>query len=104
MVACLYHSNHKKNYRSILHDREVFHDPFAYNPDRYLKDGKIDTAIRDPNVAFFGLEEESALADTSARTRCFQSHLLAVYDIRPGLDEDGNEVEIKPEMTSGMLS
>ncbi|KXN86456.1 hypothetical protein AN958_10071 [Leucoagaricus sp. SymC.cos] len=31
-------------------------------------------------------------------------HILAVYDIRPGLDKNGKEVEIRPEMSNGLLS
>jgi len=29
---------------------------------------------------------------------------MTVYDIRPGVGDDGKELEIKPEMTNGLLS
>ena len=31
-------------------------------------------------------------------------HILTVYDIQPGLGDDGEELEIKPEMTDGLVS
>ncbi|KAF9447113.1 cytochrome P450 [Macrolepiota fuliginosa MF-IS2] len=91
---------------TILHDPEVFDDPLTYNPDRYLKDGKIDPTVRDPNVAFFGFGRRICPGRYFSENSLFTyvTHLLAVYDIRPGLDKDGKEVEIKPEMTNGLLS
>ncbi|KAJ3552268.1 hypothetical protein NP233_g12920 [Leucocoprinus birnbaumii] len=72
----------------ILHDPEVYKDPLEFRPERFLKDGKIDPGVRDPMNAFgFG------------RRIC-----PAVYDIRPGLDSNGKEIAIQPEMTSELLS
>jgi hypothetical protein len=99
-------ANRKNFHRSILHDPEVFSDPLTYNPDRYLKDGKINTAVRDPNVAFFGFGRRICPGRHFSENSLYSivSHVLAVYDIRPGLDKNGKEVEIRPEMTSGMLT
>ncbi len=96
----------KNFYRTILHDPDVFPDPFKYDPGRYLKGGKINTAIRDPNVAFFGFGRRICPGRFFSENSLFSivSHVLAVYDIKPPLDKDGKEVEMKPEMTSGMLS
>ncbi|KAF9440499.1 cytochrome P450 [Macrolepiota fuliginosa MF-IS2] len=91
---------------TILHDPEAFEDPLTYNPDRYLKDGKIDPTVRDPNVASFGFGRRICPGRFFSDNSLFSiiTHILAVYDIRPGLDKDGKEVEIKPEVTSGLLS
>jgi len=92
--------------RSILHDPETYKDPLAYNPDRFLKDGEIDPTVRDPTVAAFGFGRRICpgrfLAENSLFI--FICHILTVYDIRPGLDDDGRELDIMPEMTSGLLS
>jgi hypothetical protein len=32
------------------------------------------------------------------------SHILSAFDILPGLDRDGKEIQIKPQMTNGLLS
>ncbi|KAF9442390.1 cytochrome P450 [Macrolepiota fuliginosa MF-IS2] len=91
---------------TILHDSEVFENPYTYNPDRYLKDGKIDPTVRDPSVASFGFGRRICPGRFFSDNSLFSiiAHVLAVYDIRPGLDNNGKEIEIKPEMTGGSLS
>jgi hypothetical protein len=32
------------------------------------------------------------------------AHMLAVFDIRPGLDEAGQEIKFKPDVTGGLVS
>ena len=39
---------------AMMHDRETFEEPFSFIPERYLKDGKIDPSVPDPEVAAFG--------------------------------------------------
>ena len=42
-------------YRAILHDEEIYPEPFKFNPDRFLtQDGQLDPAIQDPFIAVFG--------------------------------------------------
>ena len=45
--------------RSILHDREVFNNPQEFQPERYLKDGKLNPDVRDPDCAAFGFGRRS---------------------------------------------
>lgn len=40
--------------RAILHDESVFTEPEEFNPERYLKDGKLDPSVRQPEVSAFG--------------------------------------------------
>ena len=47
--------------RSILHDRKVFTDPEEFQPERYLKDGKLNPDVRDPECAAFGFGRRSVL-------------------------------------------
>jgi len=92
--------------RSILHDPETYKDPFVYNPDRFLKDGEINRTVRDPMVAAFGYGKRICPGRFMAENSLFIfiCHILAVYNVQPGLGDDGKELEIKPEMTSGLLS
>lgn len=39
---------------AIMHDPEMFEKPFEFVPERYLKDGKIDESVPDPEIAAFG--------------------------------------------------
>ena len=40
--------------RAILHDERLYHNPFEFRPERFLKDGKIDPDVLDPQRAAFG--------------------------------------------------
>ena len=37
-----------------MHDPEVFERPFDFIPERYLKDGKVDSSVIDPETVIFG--------------------------------------------------
>ena len=43
----------------VLHDPEVFKDPMEFQPERYLKDGKLNPDVRDPDCAAFGFGRRS---------------------------------------------
>jgi cytochrome P450 len=45
--------------RSILNDPEVFNNPQEFQPERYLKDGKLNLDVRDPDFAIFGFGRRS---------------------------------------------
>lgn len=91
--------------RSITHDPKAYKEPFLYNPKRFLKNGEIDPTVRDPGVAAFGYGRRICPARFFAQNSLFIliSHILTVYNIRPGLGDDGKELEIKPRMTNGLL-
>lgn len=42
------------NAYQILNDEETYPNPSAFNPERFLKDGKLDPSVRNPTVAAFG--------------------------------------------------
>lgn len=37
-----------------MHDSNAFVDSFKYRPERYLRDGRLDSTVRDPAAAVFG--------------------------------------------------
>ena len=45
--------------RSILHDPKAFNNPMEYQPERYLKDGKLNPDVMDPDSAAFGFGRRS---------------------------------------------
>jgi len=91
---------------SILHDRKVFNNPEEFQPERYLKDGRLNPDVRDPVCAAFGFGRRICpgrhLSDNSLYS--FVSCLLAVYDIKLPVDDKGNTLNLKPEFTSGLLT
>ena len=46
-------------FRSILHDPKAFNNPMEFQPERYLKDGKLNPDVRDPLCAAFGFGRRS---------------------------------------------
>ncbi len=36
------------------HDEDDYPDPMAFRPERFLKEGKLDTSVRDPSQMAFG--------------------------------------------------
>ena len=96
-----------------------------YQPERYLKDGKLNPDVMDPDSAAFGFGRRS-VDITFPDMRCtsyglnlptsmcpgkhfannslyiLASCLLAVYDIIPPVDDRGNAIELKPEFTNSL--
>jgi len=89
-----------------MHDPKVFDNPMEYQPERYLKDGKLDPDVRDPLCVVFGFGRRICparyLSDNSLYL--IASSLLAVFDIKLPVDDHGVTIELKPEFTSGVLS
>lgn len=77
-----------------------------YKPERFLKDGKPNPDVLDPNMTSFGFGRRICPGRFFANNSLFSiiAHVLSVYDIRPALDENGNEVTITPDMSTGLLS
>ena len=97
-----------------------------YQPERYLKDGKLNPDVMDPDSAVFGFGRRSvdvtfsvmrcAFYRTSPPSICpgryfadnslyiLASCLLAVYDITPPVDDQGNAIKLKPEFTGELAS
>jgi hypothetical protein len=57
--------NPRFSIRSIFHDRKAFNNLQEFQPERYLKDGKLKPNVRDPNCAAFGFGRRSV------NTACF---------------------------------
>ena len=78
--------------RACLHDPEVYEDPDVFQPERFIRDGKLDTSVRDPALFAFGYGRRHVALDDG-----FESspswHLLMRY----------HNPESAPDVTSPKL-
>ena len=51
-----YHTTiaHRERYRAMFNDESIYSRPRTFNPERYLKDGKLDYSVKDPEEMVFG--------------------------------------------------
>ncbi|KIJ96912.1 hypothetical protein K443DRAFT_681925 [Laccaria amethystina LaAM-08-1] len=98
------------NVWALMHDPNAFVDPSKYDPERYLNlkdaNGRLDNTVRSPGAAVFGFGRRICpgrhLVDASLYVAA--SNVLAVYNIKPPTDKEGNVVKLKEEATGGLLS
>ncbi|KAF9459105.1 cytochrome P450 [Collybia nuda] len=89
---------------AMLHDETIYPEPFRFNPDRFMKDGKINPAIRDPAHAAFGFGRRICPARYMATSAIWiaVALMVATFDITKAVDEDGNVIEPKNETRTGL--
>ncbi|KAJ7720782.1 cytochrome P450 [Mycena metata] len=91
------------NQWGISHDENVFPDPFAFQPERFLES---DSPPPDPNTIAFGWGRRICpgrfLAENSLWLHV--ATILACFNITPALGDDGKEIIPPREYTSGMAS
>ncbi|KAJ7622234.1 cytochrome P450 [Roridomyces roridus] len=95
------------NVWAVLHDENVYPDPYTFRPERFLtEDGKLDPTIPDPTEVAFGLGRRSCpgrhLAELSIWIAVVS--VLAVFDIKKKVGENGEVVEPSYEYTVGVIS
>ncbi|KAK1220350.1 hypothetical protein PQX77_016886 [Marasmius sp. AFHP31] len=86
---------------AILHDEEMYPDPHAFKPERWIKDGKINPEIRDITSAFgFGRRICPGRHLAMSMIYISAASILATFDISKAVDENGLEIEPRVEYTS----
>ena len=60
--------------RSVLHDHKAFNNPHEFQPERYLKDGKLNPNVRDPDCAAFGFGRRSVHCNILFSTGNIRAH------------------------------
>lgn len=56
------------NIWGMLRDETLYHDASKFNPDRWLRDGKLDKDVQDPRVAVFGFGRRASPSRHSSKT------------------------------------
>ncbi|RXW19105.1 hypothetical protein EST38_g6749 [Candolleomyces aberdarensis] len=88
-----------QNNWAIMHDHDIFDRPFEFIPERYIKDGKIDLSLPDPDIAAFGHGRRICPGRHFSNDALFllAASLLATYNIAAPKDKEGNLVPMKLE-------
>ncbi|KAI0712466.1 cytochrome P450 98A3 [Earliella scabrosa] len=91
---------------AINHDPEAYADPGRFNPERHLKDGKLDKDARDPAATAFGFGRRICPGRYFATNTMFMfiASFLSVFNISPALDEHGQPITVQPQQTTGIIS
>ncbi|KAK7687277.1 hypothetical protein QCA50_009782 [Cerrena zonata] len=76
---------------SILHDESLYPQPFDFNPDRFIKDGRLDAEAIDPDIAAFGFGRRKCPGRYLAKDSLWLSiaSILACFNISNAVDDDG---------------
>ena len=103
----------------MLNDERDYPEPNIFKPERFLKDGKLDSSVRDPMDIAFGFGRRWALF-VSSLTSCRFYHsgricpgkhlahsivtltaasVLSTFNLMKEVDEKGRKIEPKMEYT-----
>ncbi|KAG6872554.1 hypothetical protein C0995_008898 [Termitomyces sp. Mi166 len=90
---------------AMLHDEEIYPQPFVFNPDRFMKDGKLNLDVRDPIHAAFGFGRRICPGRHMAFSAVWIAiaSILTVFDITKARDESGNTIELSHEYISSLV-
>ena len=93
-----------ENVWAIFHDPSVYPEPHIFNPERFLKDGKLDRSVRDPEDRIFGSSRRICPGKHFANRALFLrvATVLAAFDIEPGMDDKG-EVASEVKILDGIV-
>ncbi|KAF8652307.1 hypothetical protein AX16_004465 [Volvariella volvacea WC 439] len=94
------------NLWAMMHDEEVYPDPFTFNPDRFMKNGKLNEGIRDPERIAFGFGRRICPGRhfSSLSTWMTMACLITLFDFSKPVDENGDVIEPKLEWSSSVVS
>jgi len=93
---------------AMLHDPEVYPEPFEFIPERFmLKDGSgLDPDAKDPEFACFGFGRRVCPGRYMAYSAVWIAiaQLIGVFDLRKAKDENGNIIHPKHEYQATLLN
>ncbi|KZP17553.1 cytochrome P450 [Athelia psychrophila] len=89
---------------AILHDEDTYPDPFSFNPERFMKEGKLDPTVQDPALAAFGYGRRICPGRHMAIGTVWNTlaSVLASFNIEKALDADGRQITPSGQYTSAL--
>jgi len=93
-----------ENVWAVFYDPVAYPEPHIFNPERFLKDGKLDRSVRDPDDRVFGSSRRICPGKFFANRTIFLrvATVLATFNIEPGVNEKG-EVESEVKFHEGIV-
>ncbi|KAI0796931.1 cytochrome P450 [Abortiporus biennis] len=95
------------NFWATLHDANDYPDPECFNPERFLKDGKLDPTVRNPNKLAFGFGRRICPGRHFGNMSIFLiiASVLQVFDIEPAKDANGVGIALNSiKYTAGLVA
>ncbi|KAJ7648232.1 cytochrome P450 [Mycena polygramma] len=90
---------------AMLHDEAMYPDPYSFKPERFLLNGKLNPAIRSPDVAFgFGRRICPGRHMAYSSVWFNAVSILATFNIAKAVDEDGQIIEPTHEYFTALVS
>ncbi|KAJ7740813.1 cytochrome P450 [Mycena metata] len=94
-----------RGYRIPAHSVDMYPDPHSFKPERFLLDGKLNPAIRDPDAAFgFGRRICPGRNMAASSLWITIPSILSTFNIRKATDDNGNVVELSHEYAPGLIA
>ncbi|KAF7977287.1 hypothetical protein HWV62_4249 [Athelia sp. TMB] len=90
---------------AILNDKSVYPYPSKFLPERFLKDGKLNPEVPDPEVAAFGYGRRVCPGKRIANAFGWLSAgcILASFDISKPTGKDGQTIEPEVKYCTGLI-
>lgn len=94
-----------KHRRAILNDEKVYPDPFTFRLERFLKDGKLDPDVQDPELAAFGYGRRICPGRHMVLDSIWIAtiSILATFKIEKAVGEDRNIIDPSGEYSSSAI-
>ncbi|KAJ3512409.1 hypothetical protein NLJ89_g3543 [Agrocybe chaxingu] len=92
------------NVWAILNNDNEYPDPGTFQPERFLKDGRLDTSVRDPSDVIFGFGRRACPGEHIAHSTMYIiiASILSTFKIATPVDEKGVRMEPSGEYQSGV--
>ncbi|KAJ3556977.1 hypothetical protein NM688_g1727 [Phlebia brevispora] len=89
----------------MCHDPQDYPDPENFNPDRFLKNGILDSSVLDPTTMIFGFGRRICAGRHFAKDALLLTFasILSVFNIEPALDAEGCPRKIQTDIPAGAL-
>nr|GAT52203.1 cytochrome P450 [Mycena chlorophos] len=90
---------------AILHDKDAYPEPDEFKPERFLRDGKLNPEVQDPEIAAFGFGRRICQGRHMATASIWLaiSSMLAAFKITKPVDEFGETIEPTYEYLAGLI-